>query len=230
MRRYVAAPFDGTLESTFASPGDVLSQGDLLARMDAREMQWELDGLLAEYHRVSKKRDSAMANAQVAEAQLAKLEMDRIELRTQLLEHRIRHLEIRSPIDGIVVRGDLEKAEGAPLTVGQSLFEIAPLGEMVVEIAVPEDEIQYVVPGSRVVLRLDAYPGSKWDATVSKIHPRSEMWDERNVFIAECIIQDSRGVLRPGMKGRAKITGPRRPLAWNLFHRPYEKLAQMWGW
>jgi len=230
VRRYVAAPFDGTLESTLVSPGDVLSQGDLLARMDAREMQWELDGLLAEYHRVSKKRDSAMADAEVAEAQLAKLEMDRIELRTQLLEHRIRHLEIRSPIDGVVVRGDLEKAEGAPLTVGQSLFEIAPLGEMVVEIAVPEDEIQYVVPGRGVVLRLEAYPGSIWNATVSKIHPRSEMWDDRNVFIAEFILADARGALRPGMKGRAKITGPRRPLAWNLFHRPYEKMAQMWGW
>jgi multidrug efflux pump subunit AcrA (membrane-fusion protein) len=156
--------------------------------------------------------------------------MERIELRTRLLEDRIRHLEIRSPIDGVVVDGDLEKAEGAPLAMGQSLFEIAPLGEMVVEVAVPEEEIQYVTAGQDVALRLDAYAGLKWSATISKIHPRSEMRDDRNVFIAEFILEDSRGVLRPGMEGRAKITGPRRPLAWNLFHRPYEKLTQTWGW
>jgi multidrug efflux pump subunit AcrA (membrane-fusion protein) len=229
-RRFVAAPFAGTLECTLVSPGDVVAQADVLARIDAREIQWELDGLLAEYRRVTKTRDSALANRQVAEAQLAKLEMDRIELRTQLLEHRIRHLEIKSPIDGVVVSGDLAKAEGAPLTMGQSLFEIAPLGEMLVEVAVPEDEIQYVLTGQEVVLRLDAYADSKWTANISKIHPRAEMCDDRNVFIVEFVLHDAGGILRPGMKGRAKITGPRRTLAWNWFHRPYEKLAQMWGW
>ncbi len=229
-RRFVAAPFAGTLESTLVSPGDVVSQGDVLARIDVRELQWELDGLLAEYHRATKTRDSALASGQVAEAQLAKLEMERLELRMQILEHRIRHLEIKSPIDGVVVSGDLAKAEGAPLAIGQSLFEIAPLGEMLVEVAVPEDQVQYVQSGQEVVLRLDAHADSKWTAHVSKIHPRAEMRDDRNVFIAESVLQDSRGVLRPGMKGRAKLTGPRRTLAWNLFHRPYEKLVQMWGW
>lgn len=229
-RRFVAAPFAGTLESTLVSPGDVVAQGDVLARIDGREIQWELDGLLAEYHRVTKTRDSALANAQVGEAQLAKLEMERIGLRTRLLEHRIRHLEIKSPIDGVVVTGDLAKAEGAPLGMGQSLFEIAPLGEMLVEVAVPEGEIQYVLAEQEMVLRLDAYAASKWKASISKIHPRAEIRDDRNVFIAEAVLRDSEGVLRPGMKGQARLTGPRRTLAWNLFHRPYEKLAQMWGW
>jgi len=229
-RRFVAAPFAGTLDSALVSPGEVVSQGDVLARIDAREIQWELDGLLAEYHRATKTRDAALANDQVAEAQLAKLEMQRIELKMQLLEHRIRHLEIKSPIDGVVISGDLAKAEGAPLTMGQSLFEIAPLGEMLVEVAVTEDQIQYVVTGQEVVLRLDAYAGSKWTANISKIHPRAEIRDDRNGFVAESVLHDSDDVLRPGMKGRAKLTGPRRTLAWRLFHRPCEKLAQMWGW
>lgn len=229
-RRFVATPFAGALDSALVSPGDVVSKGDVLARIDGREIQWELDGLLAEYHRATKTRDSALANDQVAEAQLAKLEMERIELRTRLLEHRIRHLEIKSPIDGVVVSGDLAKVEGAPLSVGQSLFEIAPLGEMLVEVAVPEDRIRYVQTGQEVVLRLDAYAGSRLTASISKIHPRAEIRDDRNVFIAETLLHDSDGVLRPGMKGRAKLTGPRGTLAWILFHRPYEKLAQMWGW
>ena len=228
-RRFVAAPFDATLEKSLVCPGDVVSAGDVLARIDGREIRWELDGLVAEYNRIAKKRDSALVGHQVAEAQLAKLEMERIELRAQLLEHRIGNLDIKSPIEGIVVSGDLEKAEGVPLDKGQTLFEIAPLAEMFVEVAVPEEDIPYVAAEQEATLRLDAYPGEQWNANIAKIHPRAEIRDDRNVFVAEFSLENQSGVLRPGMKGRAKITGPRRVLAWNLFHRPYEKLLQALG-
>jgi multidrug efflux pump subunit AcrA (membrane-fusion protein) len=160
---------------------------------------------------------------------VAKLEMERIELRAQVLERRIGNLEVKSPIEGIVVSGDLERAEGMPLDKGQTLFEIAPLAEMVVEVAVPEHDIPYVVAGQQAALRLEAYPGRQWIGEIARIHPRAEIRDDRNVFVAEFNLQNQSGVLRPGMKGRAKITGPPRPLGWNLFHRPYEKLLQAWG-
>ena len=107
----------------------------LESRIDAREIQWELDGLLAEYRRVTKTRDSALANRQVAEAQLAKLEMDRIELRTQLLEHRIRHLEIKSPIDGVVVSESVDV--GQFVSMGSRLALV--YGTDGVEVRVPLD-------------------------------------------------------------------------------------------
>jgi RND family efflux transporter MFP subunit len=230
LRRYVAAPFQGTLEKALVAPGDLVSEGDILARLDGREIRWELDGLSAEHSREAKKRDSAMAGHKVADAQLAKLEMERLESKRQLLEDRIQHLEIKSPIQGIVVSGDLEKAEGAPLTIGQSLFEIAPLDRMVVEVAIPQEEIQYAAAGQQVELRLDAYPRRSWQATIEKIHPRTEMRDDQSVFIAELELDNPDGLLRPGMKGRSKISCARHPLVWNWFHRPWEKLLQVWGW
>lgn len=42
------------------------------------------------------------------------------------------------------VSDDIDKADGAPLEMGQTLFEIAPLEEgMMAEISVPEEEIQH---------------------------------------------------------------------------------------
>jgi RND family efflux transporter MFP subunit len=229
-RRFVAAPFEGRLEKSFVKQGDVVRQGQELARMDGREIRWELAGLVAEHNRASKQRDAAMAAGKVADAQAAKLDMERCHLKIQLLEHRTENLEVRSPIDGIVIGGDLERAEGAPLTIGQTLFEVAPLEEMLVEVAIPEDEISSVAEGLDVSVRLDAYPGRDWHATLSKIHPRAEIRQSQNVFVAELQLQNNDRSLRPGMSGRARIVGPRRSLAWNLFHKPADWLARTLAW
>jgi biotin carboxyl carrier protein len=229
-RRFVAAPYDATLEKSLVAPGDVVSRGDVLARIDEREIRWELAGLVADYHRAGKQRDAAMASHNVVEAQLAKLEMERLELKIRLLEHRVENLEIKSPIDGIVISGDLEKAEGAPLAVGQTLFEIGPLDKMIVEIEIPEDEIAHAEPGQNVSVRLDAYPQRKWGARIEKIHPRSEVREHVSVFVAEISIDNSDRLLRPGMNGRAKLTAARHTLAWNLFHKPWDWCAERLGW
>jgi multidrug resistance efflux pump len=228
-RRYVVAPFEGLLEEASVKPGELVTEGQLLARMDGREIRWELAGLIAERSRASKQRDSAMATQKVADAQAAKLEMDRLDLKIQLLQNRAANLEIRSPIDGIVISGDLDRAEGAPLNVGQTLFEVAPLDRMVVELAIPEDEISYVNGTPETCVKLDAYPGRQWSGTILKLHPRAEIRKAQNVFVGELHLDNPDGSLRPGMNGQAKLVGPRRMLAWNLFHKPAEWVSRQLG-
>ncbi|MBC7817496.1 MAG: hypothetical protein IAG10_11445, partial [Planctomycetaceae bacterium] len=120
-RRFVAAPFEGALEKAFVEVGDPVQADQLLARMDGKEVRWEQAGNAAEYERAAKERDAHLADQEFGEAQLAKLQMERLALTTKLLEHRNERLEIRSPIDGIVVSGELKRAEGIRLAMGQSL-------------------------------------------------------------------------------------------------------------
>jgi multidrug efflux pump subunit AcrA (membrane-fusion protein) len=171
-----------------------------------------------------------MAAHDVVASQLAKLEMEQLKADMDILKNRAENLEIKSPIDGIVISGDQERAEGAPLTVGQSLFEIAPLDKMIVEVAVPENEINYVEAGLDVTIRLDSFPRRTWTGTIRKVHPRAEIRDDENVFIAEVYLDNPGDLLRPGMNGRAKVISGRRPLAWNLFHKPWETMLTALGW
>jgi multidrug resistance efflux pump len=198
--------------------------------MDGREIRWELAGLESELNAATKKRDSALATQNAAAAQLARLDMDRLQLKIRLLESRAENLEIKSPIAGIVTSGDLEKAEGAPVATGATLFEIAPLDRMIVEVAVPESEIAHVNIGQPVHIRLDAYPRRQWTATLDRIQPRAEIRDHANVFVAELSLDNSDELMRPGMKGQAKIAGPRHALAWILFHKAWESAALALGW
>ena len=229
-RRYVAAPYDGTLEQTLVEPGDLVSEGQVLARMDGRELRWQLAGLVAEHTRAGKQRDVSLAGKNVGAAQIARLEMQRINLKQRLLENREENLEIKSPISGIVISGDLKKAEGVPLTVGQTLFEIGPLDRMIAELAVPEAEVAYVQVGHEVRLKLLSFPRKMFSGKIARIHPRSQIRDHANAFIAELTLESTDGMLRPGMNGKANILGSRHAIGWNLFHRPLEYLRMRFGW
>ena len=229
-RRYVVAPFEGTLKKSLVKPGEFVHAGDVLARMDGREIRWERASVVADLNQAIKKRDVAQATHDYAEQQISQLEMERLELELRLLDHRAENLEIKSPIDGIVASGDLERAEGSPLSIGQSMFEIAPLEKMYVEVALPDDEVSHVKVGQRVDVRLDAYPGQTWQVFVARLQPRAEIRDDDNVFIAEAELDNADGRLRPGMKGRAKVSTPSRKLGWILFHKPWEYVTKKLIW
>jgi multidrug efflux pump subunit AcrA (membrane-fusion protein) len=229
-RRFIAAPFEGTLEKSLVKPGVVVREGELLARMDGREIRWKRASVAADQNQAIKKRDSAQAIHNYAEMQIAALEVERLDLELQLLDHRAENLEIKSPIAGIVVAGDLERAEGAPLTVGQTLYEIAPLAQMVVEVAIADADVSFIREGQPITVSLDAYPRDTWQVELGKVHPRSEIRDEKNVFIAEAELENPDGRLSPGMKGRATIATDRRPLGWILFHKPWEFVSKKLSW
>ena len=229
-RRYVAAPFAGPLEKSLVDTGDIVEEGQLLARMDGRELRMELSSTRADLHRAAKERAGHLAMLSSGRAEIARFEVDRLQARHELLEHRERNVEIRSPIAGVVVSGDHEDAEGIMLDIGQTLFEIAPLDRMVVEVGIAEDDFAYVRPGMPVTIRLDAFPLRRFNATLESIHPRAELRDNQHVFVGEVRLDSSEIAFRPGMQGTARIKAGRFPLGWNLFRRPLTKLVAWLGW
>ena len=230
LRRYSLAPYDGLLENTFVEPGDVVREGTLLAQMDGRELSWELAGVTAEAHKAEKEKDSHLVSYEIAQSLMAKLEMEKLSARDRVLRYRLENLEIRSPVNGIVLSGSLEKRQNYPVTIGQTLYEIAPLDPIRMEVAVPAEELPHVRPGLTVQIRIDGEGGEVIEGSISKIRPRSEIRNERNVFIAEVNIPNRDGHLRPGMEGAARITGDTHPLVWNVCHRAWEKLGTTLWW
>lgn len=230
LRRFIAAPHNGVLEKNLVENGDVVKSGQIVANLDGRQLRIELAGLEAELKGASKRRSAAMANNQIADAQIAMSEMKKFKADIQLTKNKLENLEIRSPINGIVVAGDLEKVEGAPVEMGQTLFEVGPLNRMLAEIAIPEQEIPYVKPGMDINIKLNAYPFETWHGTISKIHPKTEIQNQDSVFIAEVELENDDLNLKPGMKGRAKVISNAYPIGWNLFHQPMERLRYWMIW
>ena len=231
LRRFAVAPFDGQIKNGYAKAGDLVSRGQLLATMDGQAIRWELASVVAELGQASKKREVELAARNVPGSMLSQLEAKRLAARKSLLEYRNSQIEIRSPIDGVVLSGSLERSEGAAVTLGDTVFEIGPLDEN--------------ANRDRNTLRRDR-PRKAWTprcafgsmdsrAVRSKRRSsesvrRSEMREARNVFVAEVIVPNLDGKLRAGMKGRVRIDADIHPLGWNIFHGPWEYVAARLTW
>jgi multidrug efflux pump subunit AcrA (membrane-fusion protein) len=226
-RRFAVAPYEGLLERSLVETGDVVAQDQTLAVMDGKELRWELAGLAADRDRAAKQRDVSLAAHEIPDAQLAEMEVQRLDYRIRLLKYREDHLEIKSPIAGVVLVSKSENAERLPVQVGDALFEVAPLSPLKLLIDVPAEDVAFVKLGQEVQLRLDAYPEQAVVGTITKIRPRSEIRDEQNVFVAEILLNNPQRSFRPGMDGKAKVIAAQRPLGWILFHKAYDKAL---GW
>lgn len=229
-RRYAVAPYKGTLKDVFVMPGEVVAPGQLLATMDDRELRIELTGKQAAFDREQNQIRISRAAGDFAKARIAELEAVRINSEVALLNQHLANREIRSPIAGTIVQGDLTELSGAPVEVGSNLFEVAGLEELLVQIEIPEFQYRYATVGQEVCLSLEAFPYETLIGVVERLHPRASTRGDRNVFLAEIRIANPAGQLRPGMKGQARIVGDAYPLAWKWLHYPYEKTRAFLGW
>ncbi|MCB1092365.1 MAG: HlyD family efflux transporter periplasmic adaptor subunit, partial [Verrucomicrobiae bacterium] len=213
-RRVIAAPFDGILQRSLVRAGDLVTEGQLLAELDGREIRSQLAETISRRERAQKESDLALAEDRVADARVAAFEAEGLQHEIELLEYRQQHLQVRSPISGIVLEGDLDRSEGAPVRIGDALFEVGPLDRLVAEIAVDATDISLVETGAPVSVKLEATSQSTVKSTLLRVSPKSEWVDDQNAFICEAEIDNPDGSLRAGLKGKAKIDGPRRPLVW----------------
>lgn len=229
-RRYAVAPFDGLIVEGFVKPGDQVSQGQTLAEIDGRTVHWELSGVTAESEQSRLQRSIELADGNIPKTFLAELESERLAARRSVLEFRKDNLLVKSPIDGVVLSGSLERAEAASIKTGQVLFEVGPISPIRIEIAVPADEIAHVKQGHKATVWVEGFEDQEIVGELVRIHPRSEIRDAENVFVAEFEIDNSDNRLRPGMNGHVRLDCEKRSLGWSLFHKPYNYMRSRFTW
>lgn len=224
--RVVAAPFAATLAQTHVILGDTVKAGDPVVTLDGRPLRLELETISAQIGQLQKERDIAMAGRRVAERQQAELKIRELSRQRDLHLERLNKLVVTSPIDGVIVSGDLRRSIGAPLEIGQAMIEVAPLDRMSVEIEIPEYEIGYVTQTSKARMRFTASSRRFIDQPIDQLYPSAEVRDNQNVFIARVDVENSQGDIRPGMRGDAVTYGPLRPWLWSITRGVVEKI--MW--
>ena len=230
LRRFAVAAFDGLVESGFVEPGDLVEKDQVLAEIDGRTIRWDLLGVTSQRKQSLRQREIELADRNIPKVQLAELENRRLTAEEEVLKYKQDHLKIRSPISGVVLSGSLERAEAASVTTGQVLFEIGPIDPVKIEIAIPADDASQVKKGHPVTVWIEGQEDRPLESVIERIHPRSEIRDALNIFVAELRFENPEETLRPGMKGVVRIDAEKRSLGWSLFHKPINYLRSRLTW
>ncbi|MHC4985711.1 MAG: HlyD family efflux transporter periplasmic adaptor subunit [Planctomycetota bacterium] len=214
-RQVLSAPYTGQLLPGFAEPGQQVYAGDdaPLARLDTSELELRRNEARFKKLQHDLEERAARQEYKFAEADFADARAREVQAQIDLLSYQIAQGEIRSPIDGVVLSGDLERTVGERGTVelGQILFEIAPLGAFRADLYIPEDQIADVQVGQEGELAFAADPGRRVPFRVLQIHPIADVVEQKNVFKVRLELLETLDTMRPGMKGVGRIYIGRKP-------------------
>ncbi len=228
---FIPAPFDGYIAEVLIEPGEPMQSGQLLLRLDTRELLLEEAAALADLERYRREAELARADNRLASMRIAEAQAEQARVRLDLARHRIARAGVSAPMTGVLVEGDLRDRTGAPVRQGDLLMRAASLAGLSVQIEIDQRDIQEVREGSALQLAFAGRPHTRIDAILERIEPQAQARDGRNVFVARCRFTE--GVedwMRPGMTGIGKVSAGKRPAAWIVSRRTIDFLRMHLWW
>ena len=231
VQRAVVAPFDGYIEQAVVRAGQKVEKGDLLARLDDRDLRGEHRRLDAEEGELAEQHRQAVALLDHGKAKVIEAQLAQTRARLTLIEDQLVRTELRAPLDGLVISGDWSRSLGVPVSRGELVFEIAPLEAYRVAIQVSDREIASLAAGQAGELILSALPRRPVRLSVTDIATLAVEEPGEPVFRVEAELVDETTELRPGMEGVAKVTVGERRRWWIWTHALTDWLRlQLWRW
>lgn len=231
IQRAAVAPFEGYVTSAPVRAGDRVTQGQLLAVIDDRELQLEAARWRSERDQQLLRYQEALGKQERATARITEALVRQAQAQLALVEARIERAQIRAPVAGIVVSGDLSQQLGTPVERGRLLFEIAPLDDYRVILQVDERDVSHVARGQAGTLLVKGLTGAPAAIEVTSVTPVATAANGRNTFRVEAALRGAAAPLRPGMEGVAKLDIAQRNLLW-VWTRPLIDWARFtwWAW
>ncbi|BBO69406.1 hypothetical protein DSCA_33360 [Desulfosarcina alkanivorans] len=216
----VVAPFDAFTKSVLVAPGDRVEAGQtILGTLETTELRLKRAALKAEQLGYRKQMTASMRDRKTADAQIAGAQSDKLAAEIRLVDSKIEQATLVAPITGRIISEDLKQQIGAPVETGEILFEIARIDALRATLFVPETSVAGVTAGQAGELASEGHPGQRIRFVIEQVNPIAEIVDHQNVFRVHARIVNHLEWMRPGMKGRARISAGQRSRLWIVSHR-----------
>ena len=196
----LAAEITGSVREIAFENGSLVKQGQLLVRQDTSTEEAQLEGALA---------DQALAKQTLERAQ--RLRKDLVNTQVDIEAAQARSIQTKAVVDNLratiakkIVRapfagrvGIRQVELGQVLSPGNPIVSLQTVTPIYAEFQLPQQALADVKLGQRVTLKVDVFPASTWDGTVTTINPEVDP-STRNVRMRATVEnQDAR--LTPGM-------------------------------
>jgi HlyD family secretion protein len=221
----------GRVQSLYTDEGRKVVKGDRIAALDSAELESvvtqnraSVQNIEAQYEKTRKDlerytvlyRDGVISSQQMDSEKTAydvavsQLRQSRASLKTA--EVRFSDAVIYAPLDGVVVRKNVE--EGETVGAGTAVFTIGDLENPWIKVYVKEDKLGLVKLGQKAEIRVDTYPMKSYEGTVTYISSEAEFTPKnvqtqeervKLVFGVKVSVKNQNDELKPGMPADVKI-------------------------
>ncbi len=208
----------GKIEQLAVKEGDFVKKGALLALLERKgyEIQYELAKAKYDQAKLSYERTCSLFTKNLIsqeEYEKSEVEYKIAEANFKDAQDKYEKTEIRSPINGQVVKLNVEEGEtviiGTMNNPGTVLMVIADRSKILALIEVSESDVVEIKPGNAASVQLDAIPNQKFKGVVKRtgLMPQTQLvGSEKAVtFEVEIELADTSSLLRPGMTCHAEI-------------------------
>jgi multidrug resistance efflux pump len=231
----VAAPMNGAVERVLVKPNQQVTSGmaiiqlvdidlknDLeIARRGYRIAEAEL--LRARQLAFSSTEDKALLGALAAEVELKRAEMI-------FAENQLARATIRARHDGIAIIDDPRKWQGRPVATGEQILRLAKADNVEVQVTLPVADAITLAQGSDANVFLDIDPFTKYRASIISVPYQSSLTESGILaYYVKARLTNDQEQPRIGLRGSARLYGPRTTLFYYLFRRPITALRQIIG-
>lgn len=224
----------GEILEVRAETGDSVKAGELLVQIDKRNPRNSLAQAQAQLEAAQARRSIAKAQAERAERLLAsrtinevdyeqtqlefanaKAEVVRSEVAVETARIQMEDTDVRAPMAGIIIERLVEKGQviSSPIMDvggGTLLMKMADLRTVQVRTLVDETDIGKIEPGQPAEVTVTAFPNQPFAGSVEKIEPQASAEETVTTFAIQIVLDNERGLLRPGMNAEVEILVAKR--------------------
>jgi len=200
----LSAQVSGQIELQDAQQGQEITKGQELFRIDTKAVQARMDQVRAhltlanqEYERAQRLVDQKVGSTQSLDS--ARAARDAAEAELRALRIQFNNSVIATPFDGVV--DYVFKKQDEFVDVGAPLVRLVQVHKVKMAAGIPERDIACFKLGDAVRVFVDALADRVFPGTLYRLAPSAD--DATRTFAAEVELDNTQGLLRPGMVARA---------------------------
>jgi HlyD family secretion protein len=224
----VRPEINGKIELLPVDVGDIVKKGDLLFKLDDKELQQQRASNLTDIERAKlelqkAERDYKRAQELLGEKlisqelydntktsfELAKVSVDRSQRDMAILEERLTKTEVRAPFDCTVLTRPVSMGQAVSgsggFNSGTEVLTIADLNSMIINAQVNQADVPRLRVNQTVEVAVEAVAGLKVTGEVERISPQATIKNNIKGYPARILLKNVDPRVRPGMTANVKI-------------------------
>jgi HlyD family secretion protein len=224
----VRPEINGRLEELPVDIGDRVRQGELLFKLDDKELQQQRASNLTAINRAKLELEKAerdylraldlLAGNLISQElfdntkttyELAKNSLDRTQNELALIDERLTKTEVRAPFDCTVLLRPISVGQAVSgsggFNSGTEVLSIADLNYLIINAHINQADVPRLQPNQTVEVGVEAVAGLKVTGVVERIAPQANIRNNIKGFAARIRIENPDERIRPGMTANIKI-------------------------